>query len=132
MNNILNDTASFLVNNGIAGGSTDWNIFEEYLPNKPDKAVVINSTGGLSQEVNFDLSYPSIQIRIRGKRGLQGQRDARAKAKEIKNIMHTGNFTMGTIGYAYCLAEGDILSLGRDQNNRQQYSLNFQTARNKK
>jgi hypothetical protein len=94
------------------------------LPDKPDAAILINSTGGMPPEPRLLLNYPSVQVVVRG--APSGYVAAAAKIQEVVNALvgaTPGNLS-GDV-YRGCIQVGDVSYLGQDENTRDLFSANF-------
>lgn len=102
-------------------------IFISTMPGEPDNCVCLYDTGGFSQE-QYGYEKPTIQIRVRNKSYLNGYNQAR----DLKYLISTGDYNNSDInGTRYILIKNssDILYLGKDENNRFQFTINFQIHR---
>ena len=101
-------------------------LFVAEMPESPDRCVTIIDSGGNDAESQYIYERPTIQILVRGERG-EYEYDL---AKAIKDELHgTANETVGGTRYVGIWAEGDILSLGQDENKRSLLSINFRIHR---
>lgn len=102
-------------------------LFISTMPSEPDNCVCIYDTGGFPQE-QYSYEKPTIQIRIRNNLYVNGYNQIR----DIKYLIGTGDFN-NTIqnGTRYILitTSSDILYLGKDENDRFQFTINFQIHR---
>lgn len=112
---------------GIGTYGTD--LFVSTIPERPDAAVGIIDTAGLSPlPVDYIYDRPSVQIIVRGT--ANGYLAAYSKAESIKRALHAlYNETWNGTRYIVILAETDILWIGPDERNRPQFSLNFSINR---
>ena len=98
--------------------------FEE--PDSPDAVVTCYDTGGLDPEPGYVYLKPTVQVRIRGSKKTTKWATAYTLTEGIRNALHgVQNQTVGGTKYIQILAQGDILSLGVDDNNRPLYTINF-------
>lgn len=98
--------------------STVSNVFIGNLPATPDNVVgIFNSGGYLRGLTESKLEEPTFQIRVRNISYAAGE----AMCNTVKDLLH-GN---GTTKVLKIYQQGDILPLGRDQNNRSEFSINF-------
>ena len=103
------------------------NIFDNVLPQSPDTAVMVENTGGFPRDMrNTEYTEPSIRILVRG---TQDPRVAKGLAADIMEVMGTfGGDEFVANGYQIikCQAvQGYPINIGRDDNNRHRFSLNF-------
>lgn len=120
---LIDEIAQYLAANGI--GTLGTNIFEGDMPTTPDACICIYETTGLAAEHDIPLHSPSFQVMIRNTELDLGQ----AVAFSIRNLLHNQyNLQFATNGtYVYScnlIAEGG--HIGRDDNGRDLFSLNFQ------
>ena len=103
-------------------------LFINKMPSSPDNVVSIHDASGESPEVNYTYEKPGVQIRVRGAKG--GYKAAHEQAQDIRNFLHpTGNLTINGARYVGIWAEGDIIPLGDDDNERPLFSMNFRVHR---
>lgn len=108
---------------------TTGNIFDNVLPSAPDKAIMVESTGGFSRDMrNTEYFEPTIRILVRG------DQDPRTAKSLANNIIDT----IGTLGNDKFISSGDWyviksqaiqampINIGRDDNNRHRFSCNFE------
>ncbi len=109
---------------GAFGGAADWAIYIGAMPDKPDAAIGIFNTGGSAPNPQWLIDFPSIQVRIRGNEG--SYEDAYTKCIAIKSIL-LGLPSQDINGDRWVSVSGigDITELGRDQNKRPEFSVNF-------
>ena len=102
-------------------------IFVECLPETPDQAIAVYATGGPGGDGKLPYDNPTIQVIVRGN---QDPRAPGALAQTIYDLLHGfRNSTFMTSG-AWIVGCRGIQSapvhIGRDENGRHEYSLNFQ------
>jgi hypothetical protein len=106
---------------GIAG-----NTFISVLPDTPDDAVMIRSTGGARTEGHAHYDNPSLQIIVRG--GLD-PRPPELLARRIYDALHGirhRRLVDGGWWVQKCLGvQSGPVYIGQDTNRRHEYSLNF-------
>ena len=103
------------------------NIFDNALPSSPDKAVMIENTGGLAQDMRR-TSYQDVNYRILV-RGTQDPRVARDLAVEISDTIGTfgeGSFVENGVYIVKCQTmQPKPVNIGQDENNRHRFSINL-------
>jgi len=110
---------------GLAQGT---NLFVSVLPETPDAIVAVFDYSGSDPEQNFEYWRPSVQVRVRGAR--EDYETVYQLAIAIRAyLVALHNTTIGDTRYIGIWAKGDIMSLGRDNNNRPELSINFQIHR---
>ena len=130
MNSPAIDIAGILATAGVGTISTD--LFVSEQPDSPDKCVTVFDTGGFPPESNYVYDKPTINIRVRGKRG--GYANAYAVAQSVKDALKDlTNEDLGSSGdtdriiSVWCM--GDVIALGKDEQGRPMLSLNFRIHR---
>ena len=127
MNSPAVDIAGLLATAGIGTIGTDLFISEQ--PSSPDSCVTVFDTGGFPPESNYTYEKPTVNIRVRGNRN--GYLNAYAVAKSIVDELHDKTNeevdSENRIISIWCM--GDIISLGKDDNDRPQLSVNFRIHR---
>lgn len=126
MSQVIDDVATYLAANGI--GTLGTNLFEAFLPPKPDIAVAILETAGLKPNIDVPIFQPSFQILVRDTVYDHG----RTVCDNIKTLLHNQyNLTLVNGGiYFYwirLITEGG--HIGQDQTGRDIFSMNFETKR---
>lgn len=100
------------------------NLFVSQMPESPNRCVAIYDSGGYHPTPNYVYDYPTIQIMVRGNKF--GYVDAYNLSESIKRYLHgKQNVIIDLTRYILILAQGDIISLGQDDNNRPILSCNF-------
>ena len=90
-------------------------LFVAHEPSSPDRCITILDTGGFSPDVVATYERPTIQIRSRD---LPNQFiRAYNTIKGVVDLLHGNRFTINSTIYTF-FQQGDILDLGRDENNR--------------
>ncbi len=127
MNSPAQDISTLLDASSAALGldlSTNLFCFEE--PDNPDAVVTCYDTGGADPEPNYVYLRPTVQVRIRGDKSTTKWTDAYTLAEGIRDALHgVHNQTVGGARYVQIFAQGDIFSLGLDENNRPVLTINF-------
>lgn len=102
-------------------------LFTVEMPGTPDECVCIYDSGGFDPQPN-DLERPTVQIKVRGTKN--GYSAAYSLAKSIRSELHEyANQTVNSTRYIQIYAQGDILYLGKDDNQRPLLSMNFRIDR---
>lgn len=119
---IIDDVAQYLEDQAV--GVQGNNIFLTYLPDDVDDCTVVRDTGGLAPDPYTPQREPTFQIYIKAPDYVTG----RNRLDSIRNLLHQkANVQLvndGTYFY-YILATSDGGSLGRDEANRELFSINF-------
>ncbi len=111
---------------GLALG-TDLFIAEEL--DSPDSIVTVYNTGGFAPQSNYEYLKPTVQVRVRGAKNTSSE-TSYTTAENIIDALHgVYEQTVSGTRYVQILALGDIFSLGKDENNRFIYTVNFEIHR---
>ena len=109
---------------------TGGNIFQNILPTEPDECVMVRNTGGFPKDMRHaEYFEPSIQIYVRG---TQDPRVGKELAQEIINIMGTlASMKFVEEGAEWRVIKSQAMQAmpihnGRDDNNRHEFSTNFE------
>lgn len=128
MNAPATDIATMLDGGSGLGLNQGVNLFVSVLPEAPDAIVAIFDYSGDDPEQNFEYWRPSVQVRVRGAR--EDYETPYQLAMAIKaQLVASHNVTIGDTRYIGIWSKGDIMSLGRDANQRPELSMNFQIHR---
>jgi hypothetical protein len=116
--------AEYLEDNSI--GVVGSGIFAEFLPDAPDNAVVIFSTGGITESSSAVLGYdkPTVQVRVRN----TSQLAAYTAASVIYSLLQGArNFTLpdGTLVTTIQALQTHPVNIGRDAKQRCEYTQNY-------
>lgn len=93
------------------------------LPDSPDNAVSIHRTNGYPRDLSGNMvEEPTVMIKVRNTSYATGE----TLCNTIKDALHgQNNVTVNTNDILLIEQMGDINELGRDENNRQMWSINF-------
>lgn len=120
------DIATFLAAQGAGTVGTD--IFVGMEPASPDLVVTVYDIGGIAPSPKFLRDEPQVQCKVRG--DVNDYQNAWIKAQEVKDILLGAQpQTLNGTDYVLFVQIGDILSLGRDENNRPMITSNWQLVR---
>lgn len=118
---LADDIAQYLQDNSIGTLTTD--LFEANLPDSPDNAIVVIETGGTAPETELPFRSPTFQVYIRNKSYSNG----RNKLDAVRDLLHNvRNLTIGSTYFYYIFAIAEGGHVGRDDNSRDLFSINFQ------
>lgn len=111
---------------GLGHATIDSTIFEGRMPSNPDEALAIRGTAGPEADRKFAYDLPTFQIMARGARGAD-PRPIKQWLKDIYLELHGFHGEMpGPLEVFDCWGiQSAPIDLGRDENNRIQYSINF-------
>lgn len=105
---------------------TNGTIYISFIPQMPDAVIGIFSTGGAIADGKIPYDLPTVQIIVRDTNPAAGFE----KGKEIYNLLHGfhhdyfiagGNWVLNCRGI-----QSQPIHIGRDENERHEYSLNFE------
>ena len=95
------------------------NVYVGSMPTSPDNSVCIYATGGYPRDLAGSMiREPTFQIRVRNTSYTTGY----ALCETIQGLLHGVN---GTSDFLLIEQESDILDVGRDESNRQEWTINF-------
>lgn len=90
------------------------------MPASPDNAVCIYNTGGYRRSLSGTMvEEPTFMIKVRNTSYATGE----TLCNTIKDLLH-GKTTTSVLMIEQ---QGDIQDIGRDTNNRQEFTMNFRT-----
>lgn len=115
------DIAEYLISEGM-GDAGEWGIYFSTEPPLPDKAVTVYRTGGAQDNADGPYYQPNIQVRVRA----NSADEAELKSEEIRDLLliPTARIIGDTFVTGFWLVT-DIQMIGRDDNNRAIYTVNF-------
>jgi hypothetical protein len=114
------DIAEYLEDQGYGTVGTD--IFIGWMPDTPTNAIVVTATQGRPPMVLGDLEMPGFQVRVRNSAYDSGW----TVANNILDLLHAlTDATIETRNYYRIDAQGSVTALGRDEKDRDLFSVNF-------
>lgn len=118
------DVKTILLSDSTIGLALGTDLFISTMPADPDECVAVYDSGGENSEAQYNYQRPTVQIRVRGNRGEYNT--TYALADSIRNLLHgLANYTVGSVRYVGIWAQGDILFIHYDENQRPVFSMNF-------
>lgn len=114
-------------------GSTGWRlVYQDFVDGTsiPDTQVCVRNSGGFPGEARADLDRPTVQVMIRGSVS-DSTGSTLTKAVAVNTALHRYDGTLSGWTYVDIERQGDLLYLGRDDNQRPLYSLNFTALRSR-
>lgn len=112
---------------GDLGGSSGWSIYTNTEPKSPDTTITVYDTAA-SAPVLYDEELRDTQIQIRVRANTYAA--AFAKQNNIYKILNEViNQNIGASFYLGIWMTSDIISLGRDENERSILTSNYQILR---
>lgn len=95
-------------------------------PTTPDNIVVLRDTGGRPPVAQYSYEYPTIQVYVRNNSYESGWN----QIEVVKACLHAiTNRVCGAERFILILASSEIMYLGNDENDRAEFSLNFEIHR---
>lgn len=130
---LLDEIMARLTSQGVAttgAASTSWRLGARELQDSPDRFVAVIPTGGGQQEGVAPLDRPTFQLLVRdAKDGAHGTLEQKVRDADSAVNLFAG--TLASWTYVDIQRQGDVLYLGRDENQRPMYSLNYQALRSR-
>ena len=98
--------------------TTVTNIYISDMPSTPDAAVCLYNTGGYARSLTgTKVEEPTFQVKVRNPVAATGL----TTCATIKDILH--GYTGGK--FLMIAQQGDVQDLGRDENGRMEFTVNF-------
>lgn len=127
MSVLLDDIATALTSAGEVGGVTGWSVFKNIMPEKPNRAVLIQTLSGATPDSRFIIDEPRFIVVIRGEEKMY--EEAQTKMESVIDALHSMETSVGA-NYVFVLAESSGYDvIGRDSNMRLMLSMTFKTMR---
>ncbi len=105
-------------------GISGWQTEVGALPDKPDKIININDTGGRNPSPKWLLDFPNIQVLVRGE--TNGYLDTFREAKAVKDLLlGVTSQDINLDRWVSVTQNGDLMFIGRDESDRPIFSMNF-------
>ena len=125
---LIDDIIAALATAGLGqttSDTADWRLRGAYLQQGPDRSICVYAAGGKAPEPGQPVTYPSIQIRVRG--APNDYAAVAAKEEAIFQFMQSGNApAQFGAGYVYCYAQQSApMPLGQDENRRPSVVRNY-------
>jgi hypothetical protein len=119
---LLDDLGQYLHNNGVGVLSTS--LFKGKMPPDPDNVVALFDTGGQTPNPDIPLKEPTFQVIVRNNSYSAGKAildTVRSLLHQQSNVQLIPNGTY--IYFILLISEGG--HIGRDENQREEFSINF-------
>ncbi len=105
-------------------GVSGWQLETGAMPPKPDKVIMLTDTVGIEPNPRYLLDFPTAQIMVRGKVG--EYRETYDEGKAIKDLLlGLDSQDIGGDRMVSITQNGDLGSIGRDENDRPLFVINF-------
>jgi len=117
---------SELVKSVIAAGlpASTWSLEIGTAPDTPNKVTTLTDTGGLDPNPKYLLDFPTVQVVVRG--DPNGYVAARTEARAVKDVcLGVDSQDIGTDRLVAINQLGDVAYIGRDDQMRPMFSINF-------
>lgn len=128
MTTMLEALGTRLATDGV--GTLGTTLFLSHMPESPDACVAIYEYGGSVPEMTmgaglYAINRPRVQVKVRTAREDYpgGATKARAARDSLAGIV---NQTLSTVAFARVSPTTSINPLGMDENDRHQFSVNFE------
>ena len=131
---LLDEIGTYLAAQGVAttGSTSNWRIGKGFEPDRPDKCITLFETGGDPNDMHQSglIDRPTFQVRVRADN--YGYSTARVKIEAARTALQAiGGSTLSGRRYINCLAIGEPLSLGYDEQQRPRLVMNFRALRSR-
>lgn len=111
-----------------APGSTGGNVYADWMPDEPDRAVAVMTGQPLPQLTRQATDLPQMQVLVRDRKSRDGEALARAVYSAL-TCMRRATLAAGTDDEVLVLgctaAQSGPVSIGRDAVDRHEWSINF-------
>lgn len=126
---IIVEIAQYIDSQGLGSfepDTTTGDVYLEYMPDTPDDAVCVYSTGGAPADVSTSVTRPSAQIIVRGV-DLQTTMERAESIFAAFNNLHDTEFTSGGTRVMLCRCrQSEAAYLAPDDNGRHEYTINLE------
>jgi small basic protein len=124
MSSLIDDVAQYLQDQGIGTIATD--LFKANMPDSPDDAIVVLATGGTVPDPYLPTASPTFQVYIRSSSYTAGDAKLQAVRAALHRQFNRLLVNTSSIYFYKILAVSEGGHLGRDENKRETFSINFQ------
>lgn len=117
MNSPARDIADYIIAQslGVLGATAGWGVYVGKEPSSPNTTITTYDTGGFNPDYEIGAYRPTVQVRVRAHDYLT----AYAKCAAIQAaLLAPAGFTQGGTHYVGVWQEGDITTIGYDENDR--------------
>lgn len=123
MSELIDDVADYLQAQSL--GTVGTSIFESTLPDDPDNCLAVIDTGGPAQDTNLTWVRRTFQVIVRNTSYATGH----ATLNSIRSLLHkkmNASLVSGGTYYYSIMAMSAGGHIGRDDSNREEFSINFE------
>lgn len=118
---------------GLFGGNADWSVHVDREPVAPDRVVTLYDTGGPANfSIEPEIRNPTIQVRVRGVTFAEAY-EMQERISRLLTQPGDGYASferaIGEHRYLVIARTSDIMSLGRDANDRIRLTANYEALR---
>jgi hypothetical protein len=117
---MLHDIALYLQSQGVGTAGVD--IFESYLPPKPDKVLALYETGGSESELAAAIDRPTFQVMARAKTWDEARAFAFQAYDKLNGLSEQ---VLNGTRYLLIVSTSGFLSAGLDESGRPLCTVNF-------
>lgn len=107
--------------------STQWVVTNAFLPDAPDRVVAVFPSGGGGSWPRDAYRTPTFQVYVRGTP--RGESTARDRCELVITALDKFDGALSGTTYVDIRQSGDVIAAGYDDNNRPEFSVNFETIR---
>jgi hypothetical protein len=119
---LITDVADYLEAEGV--GTVGEDIFNSVVPEYPDGCVTVVDTGGIEPSRDIPTAEPTFQVLVRN----SSYDTAKTKIDSIVALLHqkaNAELVSGETYFYYIFLVAEPGYLGRDDNDREEFSANF-------
>ena len=127
MNPTSVDMKDRLEESAIALGTFGTDLFIGTMPPTPDANITIKDTTNKPPELNYEIDRPGIQVLVREVKG--GYLAGITKSQSVYSALHGYQGTLSGTRYILVAAAHSPMYVGKDENNRPFFSINFEVQR---
>ena len=102
------------------------NVFVGYLPQRPNRCVAVIPTGGFESDSKLPYDNPSIQILVRGDEDPRWALDTAGAVYSLLQGKRNQDLPDGTRLISLIAIQSGPAHVGKDDNGRFQYAMNYQ------
>ena len=127
---VVDSIGAILTAQGAVGGDSGYTLALNWMPPSPDQIVAVTEYGGDVPQHRAGLERHSVQVRVRGLPS--GAQAAATKMDAVRTILAYHDRTDDSTDVLECVPRASgMLSMGRDDNERPEFSVNFEVWRSR-